>query len=210
MSTAATFIGAAKHGASTVKTIHDKLARNGVSIGGWKRNDVVLEAEAELSELFKVPLSLDGFMPHHHPKVRHMELASGTMWPVFHMYNHHNARMHFTMTAFEDDHAVMSFGFGHKSDPNTIGKRETYEDQHLTNVGIDFTGCFNDSQDTHLLNTNQDYQQMDRDIQCYYPDLANTWGAEIQIYDQNARTTIGSGSTRSPAQPSPRAVSRCN
>ncbi|EOA86596.1 hypothetical protein ACJQWK_08391 [Exserohilum turcicum] len=193
ISTAATFIGVARHGASTVKIIHDRLAQNGISVG-WKRDAVVLEAEAQLSELFKLPMTLDGFIPHHHPKIGRMKLASGTMWPVFHMYNHHNTSLHFTMTAFEQDHAVMSFGFGHKSDPATIGKRETYQDEYFTNGGVDFTDCFNDAQDTYLLNTDADYQQMDRDIQCYFPDLSNTWGAEIQIYDSNIRGTIGSGS----------------
>ncbi|KAF2123425.1 hypothetical protein P153DRAFT_361992 [Dothidotthia symphoricarpi CBS 119687] len=193
ISTAATFIGVAQHGASTVKIIHDKLAQNSISIG-WKRNEMIFEAESQLSELFKLPFTLDGFIPHHHPRIARMKLANGTMWPVFHMYNHHNTSMHFTMTAYEEDHAVMSFGFGHKSDPNTIGKRETYQDEYFTNGGIDFTDCFNDSQNTYLLNTDADYQQMDRDVQCYYPDLANTWGAEIQIYDSNVEGTIGSGS----------------
>jgi hypothetical protein len=193
MSAAVTFIGAAKHGASTVKIIHERLAENNIRIG-WKRNNVVLEAEAELSALFQMPLTLDGFLPHHHPKIGRMKLATGTNWPVFHMYNHHNTSMHFTMTAFEQDHAVMSFGFGHKTHPATLGKRETYEDDYFTNGGLDFTDCFNDAQDTYLLNTDSDYQQIDRDLQCYYPDLENTWGAEVQIYDRNARTTIGSGS----------------
>ncbi|KAB8069683.1 hypothetical protein BDV29DRAFT_198516 [Aspergillus leporis] len=179
ISTAATFIGTASHGATMVKTIHDKMAQNGVSIGNWKRDEIISEAEAQMSELFQLPVTLDGF---------------GTMWPVFHFYNHLNTGMHFTMAAFEEDHAVMSLGFGHKSNNGTLGKRESYEDEYFTNGGIDFTDCFNDAQSTYLLNTGSDYQQMDRDIQCYFPDLQNTWGAEIQIYDSEKRATVGSGS----------------
>ncbi|RHZ65996.1 uncharacterized protein CDV56_109411 [Aspergillus thermomutatus] len=194
ISTAATFIGAAAHGASTVKQIHNRLAQNGISIGNWKRDEIVTEAEARMSELLQLPVSLDGFVPHHHPKLARMKLAEGTMWPVFHFYNHHQTGMHFTLTAYEEDHAVMTLGFGHKSDNSSIAKRESYNDEYFSNGGIDFTDCFNDAQSTYLLNTASDYQQMDRDIECYFPDLQNTWGAEIQIYDSNVRTTIGSGS----------------
>ena len=194
ISTAATFIGTAAHGASTVKVIHDRMAQNGISIGLWKRDETVAEAEAQMSGLFQLPVTLDGFVPHHHPRLARMKLAEGTMWPVFHFHNHHNTGMHFTMTAYEEDHAVMSFGFGHKSDNSSIGKRESYRDEYFTNGGIDFTDCFNNEASTYLLNTDSDYQQMDRDIQCYFPDLQNTWGAEIQIYDSNIGGTIGSGS----------------
>ncbi|RYO89739.1 hypothetical protein DL764_008542 [Monosporascus ibericus] len=194
ISTAATFIGTAAHGASTVKAIHDRLAQNGISIGNWKRDETVTEAEAQMSELLQLPVTLDGFIPHHHPKLATMKLAEGTLWPVFHFHNHHKTSMHFTMTAYEEDHAVMSLGFGHKSDNSSIAKRESYNDEYFTNGGVDFTDCFNAGQDTYLLNTASDYQRMDADIQCYFPDLANTWGAEIQIYDSNAKTTIGSGS----------------
>lgn len=193
ISTAATFIGAASHGASTVKAIHDKLAQNGISIGNWKRSDVVIQAENEISQLYGVPITLDGFARHDHPKLARLNLTEGTPWPVFHMYNHHNTSMHFTITAYEADHAVMSLGFGVKSDPSSR-KRETYNDEYFNNGGIDYTDCFNKGQNTYLLNTNSDYQQMDRDIECYYPDLSKTWGAEIQIYDSNIRGTIGSGS----------------
>jgi hypothetical protein len=116
------------------------------------------------------------------------------MWPVFHFYNHHLTSVHFTMTVYEEDHAVMTLGFGHKSDNGTIGKRESYNDEYFTNGGVDFTDCFNNEQSTYLLNTASDYQQMDKDIECYFPDLSNIWGAEIQIYDSNILGTIGSGS----------------
>jgi hypothetical protein len=194
MSTAATFIGAASHGASTVKGIHDRLAQQGVSIGNWKRDGTVAEAEAQMSQLFNLPMTLDGFIPHNHSRIARMNLADGTMWPVFHLHNHQKTSMHFTMTAYEEDHAVMAFGFGNKRNDSTIGKRETYRDEYFTNGGIDFTDCFNAGQDTYLLNTNSDYQQMDRDLQCYFPDLSSTWGAEIQIYDSSIGGTIGSGS----------------
>ncbi|OAA78635.1 hypothetical protein LEL_05458 [Akanthomyces lecanii RCEF 1005] len=194
ISTAATFIGVAKHGASTVKIIHDRLAQNGISIGGWKRSDAVLEAEEALSQMFMVPVALDGFMAHHHPKLARLQLTEGTLWPVFHMYNHHNTSMHFTLTAHEVDHSVMSLGFGQKSDPSTIGKRESYNDEYFSNGGIDYTDCFNDMQDVDLLNKGSDYQQMDRDVECYFPDLSNTYGVEIQIYDSKIKGTIGSGS----------------
>ncbi|OAA72376.1 hypothetical protein ISF_01449 [Cordyceps fumosorosea ARSEF 2679] len=197
ISTAATFIGVAKHGASTVKIIHDRLAQNGISIGGWKRDDAVLEAEETLSRLFNMPVALDGFMPHHHPKLARLALTEGTLWPVFHMYNHHNSSLHFTLTAHEADHSVMSLGFGHKSNEHPaagLARREKYNDEYFSNGGIDYTDCFNDQQDVDLLNKDGDYQQMDRDVQCYFPDLSNTWGAEIQIYDSKIRGTIGSGS----------------
>ncbi|KAJ9486536.1 hypothetical protein VN97_g6811 [Penicillium thymicola] len=194
ISTAATFIGTAAHGASTVKQIHDRLAQNGISIGNWKRDDAVSEAEAEMSKLLQLPVTLDGFAPHHHPKLGRMKLAEGTLWPVFHFHNHQKTSMHFTLTAYEEDHAVMTLGFGHKSDNSSITKRESYNDEYFSDGGIDFTDCFNNQQSTYLLNTASDYQQMDRDIECYFPDLANTWGAEIQLYDSNIRGTIGSGS----------------
>ncbi|CAI7571365.1 unnamed protein product, partial [Penicillium viridicatum] len=175
ISTAATFIGTAAHGASTVKQIHDRLAQNGISIGNWKRDDAVSAAEAEMSKLLQLPVTLDGFAPHHHPKLGRMN-------------------MHFTLTAYEEDHAVMTLGFGHKSDNSSIARRESYNDEYFSSGGIDFTDCFNNQQTTYLLNTASDYQQMDRDIECYFPDLANTWGAEIQLYDSNIQGTIGSGS----------------
>ncbi|KAF4772365.1 hypothetical protein N7455_007674 [Penicillium solitum] len=102
--------------------------------------------------------------------------------------------MEFTLSAYEEDHAVMTLGFGHKSDNSSIARRESYSDEYFSDGGIDFTDCFNNQQSTYLLNTASDYQQMDRDIECYFPDLANTWGAEIQLYDSNIQGTIGSGS----------------
>ncbi|KAL4809157.1 hypothetical protein BDV18DRAFT_158088 [Aspergillus unguis] len=194
VSTAATFIGAGAHGATSVMAIHDRLAQNGISIGNWKRDDAVAEAEATMSDLLKLPVTLDGFMPHHHPKLARMNLTEGTMWPVFHFHNHQKTSMHFTMTGYETDHAVMTLGFGHKSENVSLGKRETYQDEYFSNGGIDFTDCFNDAQDTYVLNTDSDYQQMDSDIQCYFPDLSTTYGAQIEIFDANVETTIGAGS----------------
>ena len=177
-----------------MKAIHDRLAQKGISIGNWKSDDAVTEAEAQISELLKLPVTLDGFIPHDHPKLARMKLAEGTMWPVFHFYNHHNTGTHFTMTGYEIDHAVMTLGIGHKSDNITLGKRESYNDEYFSNGGIDFTDCFNNAQSTYLLNSKSDYQQMDADIQCYFPNLSTTWGAEIQIYDSNLMATVGSGS----------------
>ncbi|KAE8157590.1 hypothetical protein BDV40DRAFT_277964 [Aspergillus tamarii] len=34
---------------------------------------------------------------------------------------------------------------------------------------------------------------MGRDIECYSPDLPNTWGAEVQIYHSSKHVTIGAG-----------------
>ncbi|KAI4951401.1 hypothetical protein J4E91_004111 [Alternaria rosae] len=45
--------------------------------------------------------------------------------------------------------------------------RERYEYEYSTNGGLGFAYCFNDSQNTYLLNTDSDYQQMDRDVQYY-------------------------------------------
>ncbi|KAF5857187.1 hypothetical protein ETB97_006179 [Aspergillus alliaceus] len=132
-----------------LKTIHNKMAQNGVGIGNWKRDEIIPGAETQMCELFQLPVTLDGFVPHHHPKIARIKLAE----------------------AFEEDHAVMSLGLGYKSNNGTLGNRESYEDEYSTNGGIDFTDCFTDTQSTYLLNTGSEHQQMDRDIQCYFLDL---------------------------------------
>ncbi|KAE8391230.1 hypothetical protein BDV23DRAFT_72822 [Aspergillus alliaceus] len=63
----------------------------------------------------------------------------------------------------------------------------------LPDGGIHFTDRFNDMQNTYLLNMYSDYQQMDRDIQWYFPDLQNIWRAEIQIYDSEKRRLLAPG-----------------
>ncbi|KAF2137423.1 uncharacterized protein K452DRAFT_291665 [Aplosporella prunicola CBS 121167] len=194
VATAVTFIAAAKNGASTVKIIHDRLAQNGIQIGNWKRDEIVTDVEGQMSDLFGRPVTLDGFMPHHHPKLARLNLANGTHWPVFHMHNHHNTSMHFTMTAYEQDHAVMSLGFGHKRGEGSAAKREVYSDEYFTSGGLDFTDCYNDGQQHYLLNKDADFQQMDKEVECYMPDLKNAWGMQFQVYDQNAKGTIASGS----------------
>lgn len=98
------------------------------------------------------------------------------------------------MTAYKENHTVISFRFGHKSNNSSISKCESYQDEYFTNSGINFMDCFNNKASTYMLNMDSGYQQMDRDIQCYFPDLQNTWGAEIQIYDLNIGGTISSGS----------------
>jgi hypothetical protein len=57
----------------SVKAIHDRLAQNGISIGNWKGDKIVTEAEAQMSELLQLPVSMDGFIPHHHPKLARMK-----------------------------------------------------------------------------------------------------------------------------------------
>lgn len=110
------------------------------------------------------------------------------------MHNHQSTSLHLTVSAIHDTHMTMSMGFGAKSNESSISKREEYNDEYFTDGGIDFTSCF-DNQDPHYtLNTGSDYSQMDRDIQCYFPDLSNAWGAEVQIFDASKRVTIGSGS----------------
>lgn len=79
---------------------------------------------------------------------------------------------------------------------STLGKRERYEYEYFTNGGLGFADCFNDSQDTYLLNTDSDYQQMDSDVQYYYPDLEYTWGAEIQITIRMLGLRLGRGVMR--------------
>lgn len=195
LSTAVTAIGIPVKGVQKVRAIHERLNQNGIRIGNWKRDDnMIMEAETELSNLLNFPATLDGFIPHHHPKLARLNLTEGSMWPVFHFYNHQQTGMHFTMTGFEEDHALMTLGFGHKTNETNISKRETYDDDYFTNGGIDFTHCYNYDENHYKLNEGSDYQQMDRDVECYTPDLSNAWGAQFQLYDSNIEGTIGSGS----------------
>ncbi|KAI9376537.1 hypothetical protein BJX61DRAFT_551619 [Aspergillus egyptiacus] len=201
MSTAATFIGAGYTSAKGLKAVAEQINWLGTQTA-WKREDymAVLERDVvdlsnQLSDSLKLPVTHDGFMRHDHPRLLRLNLTEGALWPVFHTYNHHGTGMHMTVTGIHDTHMVMSFGFGHKS-PNgsDVHKREAYNDERFSNGGLDFTSCWDDETSHYTLNTGPDYQQMDRDMQCYYPDLSTTWGAEVQIYDSSKRVTIGAGS----------------
>ncbi|KAE8153288.1 hypothetical protein BDV25DRAFT_137043 [Aspergillus avenaceus] len=201
LSTTATFIGAGYTSYNGMKAVAEKINWLGTQ-SAWKREDYLAVLEADVAELtghisqaLKVPVTHDGFMRHDHPRLRNLNLTEGALWPVFHFYNHQNTGMHMTVTGMHDTHMAMSFGFGHKSDNGSdIHKREAYNDERFSNGGIDFTSCWDSDFSHYTLNTGSDYQQMDRDMQCYYPDLASTWGAEVQIFDESKRVTIGSGS----------------
>ncbi|GAB1196917.1 hypothetical protein APSETT444_006197 [Aspergillus pseudonomiae] len=201
MSTAATFIGAGYTSAKGLKAVAEKINWYGTQ-PAWKREDYLAVLEADVAELsdhlshaLQVPVTHDGFMRHDHPRLRGLNLTEGALWPVFHFYNHQDTGMHMTVTGTHDTHMVMSFGFGHKSDNGSdLHKREAYNDERFSNGGLDFTSCWEDEASHYTLNTGSDYQQMDRDMQCYYPDLSSTWGAEVQIYDDSKHVTVGSGS----------------
>ncbi|KAE8420494.1 hypothetical protein BDV36DRAFT_293149 [Aspergillus pseudocaelatus] len=166
----------------------------------WKRDVDLASFEADiahfgdlLSNVFQLPVIFDGYMRHDHPRLKLLSLFEGTSWHVFHMHNYKNTRVHLTVTALHDTHMVMPMGFGAESNHSSIAKREAYNDEYFTNGGIDFTSCWENEVPHYTLSTGSDYQQMDRDIECYFPDLSNTWGADVQIYDSNKHITIGAG-----------------
>ncbi|KAI9932476.1 hypothetical protein ASPWEDRAFT_166130 [Aspergillus wentii DTO 134E9] len=193
ISTTVTFIGAYKNGATITKAIKEHWANNAFNTG-WKRDEVISEVEAGLTQAFGLPVSFDGHMRHDHPKLSLLGLEEGMLWPVFHMYNHHNTSMHVTVTGYHDTHSVMSMGFGPKSNKTAVQKRDSYENDYFTSGGIDFTDCWNTDQNHEALNTGSDFDQVDKDVQCYFPDLSTTWGTQIQLYDTNVGGTIGAGS----------------
>jgi hypothetical protein len=186
--------------AQNVGRIQTWIGNNGVTIGGWKREDISGLA-ADLSQTIGSPVEHLGHFDYVAPSPNGKDSLREESSPlaVFGITNPHGIPMHFSYIGKTDGHPTFKFGLGNgtiaaatSSSEGGVKGREAYDEQYFSGGGVDFTITENRGEGGYL-STSGDFAQMFDEVSCLMKYSMAAAGHWFQVFDEDRDGTIVGG-----------------